>query len=90
MTIERILELVLGNLGVLVLLLLILVGGFRKWWVYGWIYQAQAKAHLEEMQKAEKRLDRLERVAQGGTILATRATELAESRQAEVSGDRTP
>jgi hypothetical protein len=78
-TLERALELILGNLGVLVLLLAILVGGFRGWWVYGRYYDEQAR----RISNLEARLERAARVAESGTVAADRATRLAE-RQAEV------
>ncbi len=43
MTFERALELILGNLGVLVLLLFILLGGARGMWVYGRYYDKEVK-----------------------------------------------
>ena len=83
MTFERGLELVLGNLGVLVLLLFILFGGFRGWWVFGRYYDDQ-RARID---KLETRLDRAGKVAESGTGLATRATRLlVEDRQTGESG----
>ena len=74
MTIERGLELVLGNLGVLVVLLFILVGGFRGWWVYGRHYNEQQ----QRIERLEARLERATRVAETGTAAADRATRVAE------------
>src|SRR6185369_11770539 len=53
-TFERALELILGNLGTLILLLIILIGGFRGWWVYGRFYDAQS----DRIERLERRLDR--------------------------------
>lgn len=83
MTFERVIELLLGNLGVLVLLLVILVGGFRGWWVYGW-YARELRSRNE---KLEDRLERAGKVVETGTGLATRAAQLAEERQTGVPGE---
>jgi uncharacterized membrane protein YciS (DUF1049 family) len=80
-TIERALELILGNLGVLILLLFILVGGFRGWWVYGRFYEEQAR----RIDRLERQLDRATGVAERGTVAADRATRLVE-RHTEVPG----
>ena len=76
MTVDRAVELILGNLGVLVLLLAILVGGFRGWWVYGRYYDDQSR----RIERLEARLERAARVAEGGTDAADRATRLVERR----------
>lgn len=85
MTIERVLELILGNLGVLILLLAILVGGFKGWWVYGRYYEALQKDRQErlaekneEIKRLERRLERAVGVAETGTVAADRATRVAE------------
>jgi len=75
-TVDRAVELILGNLGVLVLLLAILVGGFRGWWVYGRYYDDQSR----RIERLEARLERAARVAEGGTDAADRATRLVERR----------
>jgi hypothetical protein len=75
-TLERALELILGNLGVLFLLLMILIGGMRGWWVYGRFYDEQAR----RIGQLEARLDRATRVAEYGTAAADRATRVAERR----------
>jgi hypothetical protein len=78
MTLERAIELILGNLGTLVLLLAILYGGMRGWWVFG-RYYGETRADLkEQIRKLEARLERAERVASAGTGLAQHATSLAE------------
>ena len=76
MTFERALELILGNLGVLILLMVILVGGFRGWWVYGRFYNEQSR----RIDLLEERIERATRVAESGTAAADRATRVAERR----------
>ena len=83
MTFEHALDLVLGNLGVLVLLLLILIGGFKGYWVYGFHFDAQTR-RIEEL---ERRLDRAGQIAERGTGLARRAVDVAATQTAE-SADR--
>lgn len=51
---------------VVVLLVLILVAGAKKWWVWGWVYDAKSKE-----------ADEWKRVALGGTGLAEKATDHA-------------
>lgn len=80
MTLERVLELVLGNLGVLFLLLTILVGGFRGWWVYGPIHQDMIRRADERAERAEARLDRAVGIAEGGTRAVARLASVAERR----------
>lgn len=78
MTIERVLELVLGNLGVLFLLLFILVGGFRGWWVYGPIHKEMMRRADQRAERAEAHLDRAVGVAERGAGVAARAVSVAE------------
>jgi hypothetical protein len=79
-TFERALELVLGNLGVLVLLLLILVGGYRKMWCWGW-YVDELHGRILRL---ERQLDRSTGIAESGTGLAREATRhLAERRDSD-------
>lgn len=52
--------------GVTGLLILALIGGFRKWWVFGWRYNEVV---------VEK--DEWKRLALGGTHLSERAIEVA-------------
>lgn len=82
MTLERVSDLILGNLGVLVLLLFILYGGSRGWWVFGWY----AKELRDRNTILENRLDRALGTGERLAGSADRATRLAEDRQAEVSG----
>lgn len=44
---DDLLRLLLGPFGTLVLTLLILYGGRRKWWVFGWYAQEVAKERDE-------------------------------------------
>ena len=78
MTIERVLELILGNLGVLFLLMFILVGGFRGWWVYGPLHKEMMRRADERAERAELRLDRAVGAAERGAVVADRATRVAE------------
>jgi Flp pilus assembly protein TadB len=78
-TLERALELLLGNLGVLVLLLVILFGGFRGWWTWGWY----ARELRERNERLEARLDRAVGAAESGTGLASRAVRQVEGLQGE-------
>jgi hypothetical protein len=78
-TIERIVELILGQAGVLILLLVILFGGFRGWYVFGWYAQEMR----ERNNRLEARLDRALGAAESGTGLANRAIRQAEGRSGE-------
>lgn len=73
MTFERVLELLLGNLGTLVTLLAILWGGYKRVWVWGW-YASELK---DANKKLETRLERAVGTAEGGTTLARSAAETA-------------
>ena len=69
-----------GTIGVL---LLIIVGGMRRWYVWGW-YAEELAGRINQL---EDRLDRATRVAESGTAAADRATRVAE-RRSEASDDR--
>lgn len=60
--------------GTLAVLLLIIVGGMRGWY----IWKREADEYRERIRDLEKRLERAEQLAVGGTALARRATSLAE------------
>jgi hypothetical protein len=62
-----------GTLGVLVL---IIVGGWKRYYVWGWYADEQSKRIAE----LESRLERATRVAESGTAAADRATRVAERR----------
>lgn len=66
---DPILQLLLGPAGTLVFALVVLVGGWRKWWVYGWRYR-----ELSEEKNEWKRL------ALRGTKMAERVVNVAEKR----------
>lgn len=82
MSIDRVLELLFGQVGLLFALIFILWAGFRGYWVWG-TYAAELRDRIE---KLEARLDRAGKVAESGTGLASRATRLVEDRQTEVPG----
>lgn len=65
---------VLRDAGVTGLLIFALIGGFRKWWVFGWHYSDVVKEKNEWKQ-----------LALGGTHLSERAVEVA--KQAAVGGE---
>lgn len=69
--------------GTIAVLLLIIVGGMRRWYVWGW-YADEQRARIVDM---EQRLERATRVAETGTVAADRATRVAE-RQSEVADER--
>jgi hypothetical protein len=69
--------------GIIALLFLILVGGWRRYWVFGW-YADELRSRIVAL---ENRLDRATRVAESGTAAADRATRVAE-RRAEAPDDR--
>lgn len=62
--------------GMIALLFLILVGGWRRYWVFGWYAEEQAR----RINQLEDRIERATRVAESGTAAADRATRVAESR----------
>jgi hypothetical protein len=73
MTIPELLAYVLDG-DTIALLFFILVGGWKRYWVWGWAYEEQ-RARIRDL---ERRLERAEQLAVGGTALARRATTLAE------------
>lgn len=66
--------------GTIAVLLLIIVGGWQRYYVWGW-YADELRARIT---KLEGQLERATRVAESGTVAADRATRLAE-RRSEVS-----
>jgi hypothetical protein len=82
-TVQEVLDAILGQLGVLVLLLVILWAGWKGYWVFGWY----ARELRDRNEKLERRLDRAVGAAESGTGLATRATRLAEERQTGTNGE---
>lgn len=69
--------------GMIALLFLILIGGWRRYWVFGWY----AEELRERIMDLERRLERATRVAESGTVAADRATRVAE-RRTEATDDR--
>lgn len=59
---------ILSRGGVVAFALLILVGGHRRWWVFGWQYEA-----------AERRAEEWRELALNGTLTAERAVSLADT-----------
>lgn len=39
MTVQELADLILGQAGTLVMALVILFGGWKRWWVFGWQYR---------------------------------------------------
>lgn len=64
--------------GMLALLFLILIGGWKRYWVFGW-YAEELRARIVDL---EQRIERATRVAESGTAAADRATRVAERRDA--------
>jgi hypothetical protein len=64
---EHFLNLLLGPAGVTVLTLLILFGGWKKWWVFGW-YAKDKEAEAAEWKA----------IALRGTQVAERVVQIAE------------
>jgi hypothetical protein len=78
-TIQTIFDAILGQAGVIVLLLVILWSGWRGMWVFGW-YASELRHRNERL---EDRLDRALGAAETGTGLANRAIRRAEGRADE-------
>lgn len=66
---NNVLDTILGPSGALVFAILVLYGGWRKWWVFGWQYR-DAISERDEWKKA----------ALDGTRVAKRAFDLAQSK----------
>lgn len=62
--------------GMLALLFLILIGGGKRYWVFGW-YAVELQQRIVDL---EQRLERATRVAETGTAAADRATRVVERR----------
>lgn len=74
MTLEQVLDL-LNRGGVLVLLLLVLIGGWRGWWVFGPIHREIVKRLEDELGRVQAERDRLFDLALNATKQAGRAVE---------------
>jgi hypothetical protein len=82
MTTTDVFDAILGQAGVVVLLLVILWSGWRGYWVFGRYYDAQAR----QIERLEARLDRAVGAAESGTGLANRAIRQVEGRADERPG----
>jgi hypothetical protein len=78
-TVQSVVDAILGQAGVIVLLLVILWSGWRGMWVFGW-YAVELRRRNERL---EERLDRAVGAAETGTGLANRAIRQAEGRADE-------
>ncbi len=74
MTVQQILDAILGQAGVIVLLLVILWSGWRGMWVFGRYYDDQSR----RIESLEQRLDRALGAGERIASTADRATRLAE------------
>ena len=70
--------------GMVALLFLIIVGGWKRYWVFGWY----ADELHDRIRALEAKLDRAERAAVGGTALARRSLSVAERSLADPSTPR--
>jgi hypothetical protein len=75
-TLQQLLEGLLGQIGLLFALLFVVWAGWRRLWVFGWY----AQELLDRIDKLERRLDRAVGAAEGGTGLARKAIERDERR----------
>jgi hypothetical protein len=64
--------------GMVAVLFLILLGGWKRYWVFGW-YAVELRERIVDL---EQRLERATRVAETGTAAADRATRVVERRDA--------
>lgn len=82
LTLGQILEFLLGPFGTLVLVLLILFAGYKKYWVFGW-YATELSQRNERL---EKRIDRISNESRAITSVAEKSVSLAE-KNAEVASE---
>lgn len=82
MSVEQVLDAILGNLGTLVTLIIILYGGYKRWWVFGW-YAQELKASNTRL---ENRLDDMAREARTVTSIAEKTTTALTEKSTEVPG----
>jgi hypothetical protein len=78
MTVQTVFDAILGQAGVIVLLLVILWSGWKRYWVFGSYYTEMQQELRSQVVKAEARLDRAVGAAESGTGLASRAIRRAE------------
>lgn len=57
------------------LLILILVGGYRKWWVWGWALTEAEARHAREIEACEKRSAEWKNIAMTGRDIVRGAVE---------------
>jgi hypothetical protein len=81
-TIQTVFDAILGQAGVIVLLLVILWSGWKGYWVFGRYFDAQAK----QIERLENRLDRAVGAAESGVGMARQVIRQAEGRD----GDERP
>lgn len=79
MTVQQIFDAILGQAGVIVILLIVLWSGWRRMWVFGWY----ARELSDRNDRLEARLDRAVGAAESGTGLANRAIRQAEGTHSE-------
>ena len=83
MTVQQIFDAILGQAGVITLLLVVLWSGWRGYWVFGRYYDELR----DRNEKLEARLDRAVGAAESGTGLANRAIRQAEGQATERHGE---
>lgn len=83
MTIQDILDAILGQAGVIVLLLIILWAGWKRYWVFGSYYtemREQLQTQIrDERKEAKERYERALTTAETSTVQAARAIQRVES-----------
>ena len=82
MTVQEIFDAILGQAGVLVLLLVILWSGWRGYWVFGRYYEDVVRRN----ERLERKMDRILGAAETGTDIAQGALAQAEKRIGGQSG----
>lgn len=81
-TLKNIFDAILGNLGTLVVLLVILYGGYKRWWVFGW-YAQELKNRNERL---ENRIDNVSGAAQTVASIADKTATVA-AKNVEVTSE---
>lgn len=69
----------LSGAGLAVLLILVLVGGYRKWWVWGWQLTEAEVRHEKEKEVYKEREQEWKNIARPSVHAAEGAANLAES-----------
>ena len=82
MSTQAVLDAILGQAGVVILLLVILWSGWRGYWVFGRYYEEQSK----RIERLEQRLDRAVGTGERLAGTAERATRLVEVGRSEAEG----